>query len=502
MLSIYAPTEFHDQLEGYICREDRLHEVVRLVDLLAERPQASAHSLMIRNGELHTVLDWHNRYPPYILPGEIPLKAETFLGLVYARLDNYERCHDLLAGAHRTLYLELDIINRLQQGLSVSSEELPSSYTPFEEYRLMHNQAVVMHYGPDQTYNPDKHKYFYLEALQSAPNDEYRAFTGQQFALLLLDEGALADAERVLQLVLNGDISPDARIELSRSLTQVWLQQLSPPYQPERLQELRTALRQILSHYEEQDREIDQALTLMDAGNTAHFLENWSEALGCFNKSLTIFQREGLDAMAAEVHYRKGTLLLAWAQQNNPQFYRQAADSLQKAVQVFTRAETPEVYADIQHHLGIIYADIPDDIKKKGIWAGVSTAAFREALDIYKKNTHPYQYGTVCNHYGNALTKYPQAKLSDNFEKALYYYQEALQVRNAAEYPVERSLTLLNYLHAQWHLNMEEDRFDEQRFRDMVQKAEEVLSLTDDPALQREARNHLEKLANLKAAYA
>ena len=81
-------------------------------------------------------------------------------------------------------------------------------------------------------------------------------------------------------------------------------------------------------------------------------------------------------------------------------------------------------------------------------------------------------------------------------------YQEALQVRNAAEYPVERSLTLLNYLHAQWHLNMEEDRFDEQRFRDMVQKAEEVLSLTDDPALQREARNHLEKLANLKAAYA
>ena len=257
MLSVYAPTELHEKLSDYICRVDRLHEVVRLVDLLAERPIANAHSLMISNGELRTVLDWHNVYPPYLLPEEIPLNEQTFLGIVFARLNNYERCHDLLADSRRTLYLELDIINRLQQGIPVSPDELPSSYNSFEEYRLMHNQAVVMHYASDQTYDADKNKYFYLEAMQSAPNDEFRAYTAQQFALLLLDEGALADAERLVQLVLSGDISTDARIELSRSLAQVWLRQLSPPYSAERLGELRTLLQRVLDHYEKQNRPID-----------------------------------------------------------------------------------------------------------------------------------------------------------------------------------------------------------------------------------------------------
>jgi hypothetical protein len=503
MLSVYAPTDIHEQLRSFLQQEDRLEELVRLADLLEERPAANAHSLMIRKGEIYTGIDWHNIYPPYLLPEAIDLDGPNFLGLLYARLNNFERCQGLLSAGNHSLYLELDILNRLQQGIEVAPEEIPSSYSPFEEYRLMHNQAIVLHYSSAlDTPNLNKAKYFYLEALQCAPNEEYRAFTAQHFALLLLDSGAHEDADRVVNIALHSDISADARMELQRTRCQIWTQYLTPPYPQDQLAALQQMMRDVLAHYESQGRNVEQALLLLEAGQVAQFSENWSESHGCYNKALTAFEQENLPLLAAEANYRKGILLLAWAQANNPQFYRPAAESFQKAVQIFTREEAPQVYADIQHHLGIIYADIPDEVKKKSIWAGVSSSAFREALDIYQKDTHPHAYATVCNHYGNALTKYPQAKLSDNFEKALFYYQEALSIRTAAEFPTERCLILLNYLNAQWHLGMEEDKLDETRYQDMVGKAEEAARLATDDALREEAAAHLKELEQLRSAYA
>jgi len=502
MLSVYAPTDAHELLRGFLQQEDRLEELVRLVDLLEERPVANAHSLMIRKGEIHTGIDWHNIYPPYLLPEAIELDAPNFLGLIYARLNNFERCQALLNAHNHGLYLELDIVNRLQQGIQVAPEELPSSYSPFEEYRIMHNQAVVLHYSPtlDET-GLNKAKYFYLEALQCAPNEEYRAFTAQHFALLLLDSNAPEDADRVINIALHSEVSADALVELQRTRCQIWARHMTPPYPQDKLETLQKMTRGVLDHYEQQGRKVDQAILLLEAGQIAQFSENWSESHGCYNKALAVFEQEGLEPFAAETNYRKGILLLAWAQNNNPQFYRPAAESFQKAVQAFTREEAPEAYADIQHHLGIIYADIPDEAKKKSIWAGVSSSAFREALEVYQKDTHPYAYATVCNHYGNALTKYPQAKLSDNFEKALFYYQEALSIRTAAEFPAERCLILLNYLNAQWHLGMEEDKLDEDRYQDMVKKAEEVIRLTTDDELRDEAAAHLKALQKLRNAY-
>ena len=503
MLSVYAPIDIHEQLRSFLQQEERLDELVTIINSLDERPVSNAHSLIIRKGEIYPSIDWHNIYPPYLLPEEIELNASNFLGLIYARLNNFERCHELLSANNRSLYSELDIINRLQQGIAVATSELPSSYSPFEEYRIMHNQAVVMHYGPSPGQEDiNKTKYFYLEALQCAPNEEYRAFSAQQFAQLLLDENALSDADRVLNIALHPDISKDARMELQRTRCQIASQTIAPPYSQEQLQPLQKMIKEVLEHYEQQGRFAEQAILLLEAGVIAQYAKNWSESLGCFNKALQTFEQEGLVPLAAEASYRKGALLLAWAQQDNPQFFRKAAESFQKAVGVFTKESAPEIYADIQHHLGIIYADIPDEVKKKSIWAGVSSSAFREALEVYGKDTHPYAYAAVCNHYGNALTKYPEAKLSDNFEKALFYYQEALSIRIATDFPEERSLTLLNYINAQWHLNMEEDKLDEDRYQDMVHKAEEVKTLTSDTALVEEAAAHLKQLEQLRAAYA
>lgn len=104
----------------------------------------------------------------------------------------------------------------------------------------------------------------------------------------------------------------------------------------------------------------------------------------------------------------------------------------------------------------------------------------------------------LCNHYGNALTKYPSAVHSDNIEKALFYYNEALQIRRADAYPLERATTLLNYVEASWHLNLAGNGSNHALFEDMTAKATEASALTDDPNIREEAASHLEKLEALR----
>ena len=503
MLSIFAPTKYHDTIQSYINAELRLDELIRLVDYLQELPMQQANNILIKEDAIYPLLDWFNQEPPFLLPEDIEFNLGNLLGIIFAKLNNFEKAHAYLSATNPALFQELDFINRIQQGITIDPQELLAAYTPFDEYRLMHNQAIIRHYAAEDKYfEVDKIKYFYLEALQSAPNEEYRAYSGRHFALLLLDLGEMEDAIRVLKAVQHPAISKEAKTALQHALCQVWMTQLSVPYDQDLLGQLKDQLWEVLQVYQKQGRKVDEALVLTDAGIIANYAESWSESLGYFSQAINIFEQEKLPLLAANTYFRKGTLLFTWAKNDNPQFYRPAAESYQKALKVFTRLEAPEVFAEIQHHLGIIYAEMPDDPNKRSIWAAISSSAFQEALTIYTPAHHPYEYASTCNHYGNALLKYPQAKLTDNIEKALFYYQEALKIRTAEQYPMERCLTLMNYLEAQWNLGMPDDQFEEKRYQEMLTAAQEVLNLSPNEDLKTLAEQQLEKLAFLKEAYA
>jgi len=284
-------------------------------------------------------------------------------------------------------------------------------------------------------------------------------------------------------------------------LCQARMELLQPPFDTNLLTTLKADLWQLLETYEQQKRPLETALVLLDAGTICHHEESWSEGLGYLSRSISLLEETETPALLADAYLRKGTLLYSWAQAGNPQFYRKAAEALQVALRTFTREDAPLIYADIQQRLGLVYAEVPDEVKKKAMWAAVSSTAFQEALTILTREEHPQAYATVCNHYGNALVKYPAAKLTDNTEKALYYYQEALQLRPAENFPRERSITLLNYLEAQWNLGMPEDVMDESRFVEMGNCAQEVITIAADPKLSTEAEQHLERLELLKSAY-
>jgi tetratricopeptide (TPR) repeat protein len=198
----------------------------------------------------------------------------------------------------------------------------------------------------------------------------------------------------------------------------------------------------------------------MDASQVANFNESFSEALGYISKAADLLRKEDQPELLAQVQMRKGTLLYTWAQQGNIQFYKGAMEALQEAAKVFTREAAPQQFADIQHLLGIIYSEIPDEAKKKGVWAAVSSSSFKEALNFFTKEQYPYEYATICNHYANAYIKYPASRNSDNVAKSLEMFNQALEIRTAERYPMERALTLLNYVEASWYADNGQDELN------------------------------------------
>lgn len=497
MLSIFATTEYHDQLNQIIAKEDRLNELVDIYDSLEKLPIPSGNSILIKNGGIGFPVDWFNVQPPFLLPEAVDLNENNLLGIIFSKLNNFEKTYFYLKDSNPSFLKELDFMNRLQHGYSVDPNELSSHYTPYEEYRLMHNQAILRYYtSTPETFDLEKAVYFFEEAVKSSPHEEYSAFTGRQFALMYVDLKDPAKALDILEYAETDNISKEAKIELNHTRCQAWMQQLTIPYDEELIAKLKETLWEVLQFYESTERNAESGLLLIDAAHIANVSDSFSESLGYVTKAIRIFDEEKLTELAANAHLRKGTLLYTWAQNGNPQFFKPAVESYHEALKVFTKHVTPDVFADIHHHLAVIYTDMPSDNKKKSIWAGVANSSFNEALEFFTKEKFPYEYGMICNNFGNAFTKFPQAVLSDNYEKSLFYYQEALEVRTA-DYPYERAITLLNFLESSWNVGNTED-FNEGRYKDMVSKAKEVSTLINDEDMLNEAKRHLELLKELK----
>ncbi|MCB0628675.1 MAG: hypothetical protein R2824_22755 [Saprospiraceae bacterium] len=503
MLTIFASSGTLAEVQEIIDSEDRLNELVSVEASLERLPSASGFSLIVDARGIIQPIDWENVSPPYLFARGISLQQSSLLGILFARLGNGEKAWSYLQ-EHPMLAFDLGVSSRLQHGIAIDLEEFSAvlphidKSDPFEKYRLLHNAAVVRHYGfIDDDLHIDEVIHFYQNAIKQAPAKEYAAFTARHYAGLLVDTDQPDKAVSVLEEALNAELSEDARFGLKSILTNAWMKQLTVPYDPALLEQLKATLWEVLQYNERKGRQAEIAMLLVDAAHIANISDSFSESLGYITRAIRIFEAEELEELAAQAHLRKGTLLYTWAQQGNPQFYKPAIDSYQQALKVFRQEVTPDVFADIHHHLAVLYSEMPSDSKKKGIWAGIASASFQEALNYYTRDNFPYEYGMICNNYGNALTRFPQAIHSDNFEKALFYYQEALGVRTPDQ-PYERAITLLNFLEASWKVSNDEEGFNEERYNDMVAKAQEVKSLVTDAGMLEEAQKHLDLLEELK----
>jgi tetratricopeptide (TPR) repeat protein len=467
--------------------EYRLDEWVQLQEAATE----DTH--IVVTDTIEVLPDWNNERPP-ILFAPVAWEPALFLGLIYGLLGNGAKADSLLA-SHPALQQAAALLHGLQKGLAMPV----ATAEPTADYAMLHNHAIAAHYGAEQFVSLPNLAAWYQAALQKAPTDSYRSFTVKHYAILLTDAGLLQEAEDLLQQTLTPTLPETIAIECNNLLYHVWMQRLTVPYDAALLEKLKDNLWHCLQYYEAHGKNVETAMVLTDAAHIATISNSFSEALGYCNRAIAIFEEAALPALAAQAQLRKAALLQTWAQQGNPQFFRTAMQAYQTALSIFTRDAAPDVFAEIQHQLGKVYAEVPDEIKKKGVWAAVSVSSFTEALNFYNKVEYPYEFAMICHSFGTAYTKYPAALHSDNFDKALAWYREALDIRTAAQYPLERTLTLVNYLEASWYVGNKTE-FDENRYSDMLAKAQEILFLSNDEAIRAAAHEHLRQLSLLKEA--
>lgn len=486
MISIFATTDIKNAAEQAINSQHRLNELVSI-----SSNNETPSDIDIINDSIVVLPDWRNVQPPVLLP-LAKFNSDALLGIVYAKLSNYEVAYPLLS-SHTNILNAVDLLNRLQNGIAIEPGILQTT-----DYITAHNHAVALHYGMHSDIpNAEIVNNAYDSALAQAPDELHKTYTANQAALFMLDCGHYGKSEKMLQAVMQNSLPQQAHIALTHTLCNVWMKKMIVPYDAALMEKLKTNLWKCLEYYENNQRMVDAALVLNDAAYIATISNSFSEALGYSNRAIKIFEQENLPELAAQAHLSKANLLQAWAKNDNPQFFRQAIQSYQAALKIFTRDNTPDVFADIQHQLGIVYAAIPDEVKKKSVWAAVSVSSFNEALQYYNKVEHPYEFAMICHSFGNAYTKYPQALHSDNYDKALTWYREALDIRTVADYPFERVITLCNYLEASWFTGNKAE-FDEERYTEMLNVANEILQLTNDEAIIENTKADIEKLKLIK----
>lgn len=498
MLAIFTSNH---EVQKIIDAEFRLNEVVSVKKMTEINDNTDHNYLIVKENGIYLPIDWNNESPPFLLPYPVLFTPNNLLAVVYTKLDNYEMAYPK-AEENPLLLRDIDLLNCIQQGVSVAIPTTPEAFnSAFEEYRFWHNTAIMAHYA-DLTHfvHYSLTRRYYERAFDLAPNDEFRAFTGKHWATLLLDADELTQADQLLANCVAFAISDEAKYELMSVQYGVWLKQLVVPYDAALLEKIKNTLWEVLQYYERQQNHLQTALLLIDASQVANLSNSFAESLGYISRAIQLLDDEAIPELLANAQYRKGTLLFTWASNGNPQFYRPAMEAYQQALRVFNKETTPEVFAEIQHHLGVIYSEVPDEIKVKSVWAAVSVSSFKEALSYFTRETNPYEHARVCNNYANALTKYPEARLADNYGKALVFYRQALEIRTADEYPYERALTILNFLEAAWQVSVPDEAQQRQLFEEMNERALEIKNLTTDPKLTVEANNHLLKMIELKTA--
>jgi tetratricopeptide (TPR) repeat protein len=506
MISILVTTERLEEVKKAIAREEGLSALLMLTD----QPESCPYpDLILEKNTICLSINWRKGIPPLLFADHLPYNDQNLLGAIFLQLGAFDKAM-LYLQEQDGLRTALEIALQMQYGnleaISMAPPVNVSLLSKFERYRQYHNYVLLLHYsGHQQELSLEYVINNYGIALATAPDDEYYAFTTRQLADLYLDMGYLPQAEEAIRQAWQRNLSDMARHALQSSLIQVLLRKLQPPYPKIQLAELTVLLKESLDFYEKTAQPLELGMLSMDAAWVAQLKDNFSEGLACINQAIRLFEEEEVPELQGDAWMRKGTLLYGWAQKGQP-FHQKAIDSYQQALKIFSREVAPYVFADIHHHLALIYSEMPSSKEKKAMLYALASKSFQEALAFFTKEHFPYEYGCVCNNYGNALVKFPNSNFQNTTEKAVSYFEEALSVRHADHHPYERATSLLNLLEAYWQLPLDKQDKESKlrRWSKMKALAKEARALLKDhdSVLLEQADAHLQELEKAKNSYA
>lgn len=487
MLTIYTNPHISNEVESIIKSVEGLAQHIQLSSL-AESGATSNFYLTIDKDIIYWPINWDGTEPPILFPNE-KFTTDSLLALIMTKLGHFELI--------KQFKINSSLQNKINQYQFLISGS--TNYDVFEyedDFKSIHNAAITRQYSGN-TENGINLDELYEKGINKAPTVELKAFTSRQYALYLVDSYKLDKAETILKTLSQQALSQTAFHAVQFDLVNLLMKKVGIPYDFQLINLLKDMITKSIQFYEEVCNDINVAMLLTHASEIANVHQSYSESLGYINRAIEIYENEQIPEFLATAFLRKGTLLYTWAQSGNPQFYKTALETYQHALKIFKKEVTPDIFAEIHHNLGVIYAEIPADEKQKQIWSAISASSFKESLSFYTKEHFPYEHAMVLNNYANALMKYPPSKHGDNFEKAITCFFEVLEIRTAKAYPRERAYTLINFLEACWRVNNVNSTMERVRLKDMLQKANEIKNLIDDPEIIKQAEEHIKRLQEL-----
>lgn len=488
MLTIYADQSSASTVQQLIRTEGNLSEHIEVLenDEMGE-PSVALHFSVFANHLIWSP-DWYNEHVPVYFES-LEFNAQNFYVLVYTKLGHYDLA--LNQAQDKPLMGVIELAIALMQGMPISDEILSqlSSY----------NQALYHQFSPFGQKSEIVLELYNL-AIEQFGSIDWKALALKHKAAFLSDTGANQTALQLIESLLSADgsLPESARVSLKNDWITYSINGLSQLSDAEGLRKIKESIEYCLSFYERVGRELPLAMLLMERASIENVEGELFAALRSIDRAVEIFKLQEAYEFQASALLEKADMLYAWAQQGNIQWYKKALESYNNALKYYPKEEYPEVFADIHHHLAVIYAEMPVVGKQRAVWAAFSATSFKEAMAFYTKQQYPYEYAIIANNYANALMNYPESKNSDNYQKAVYYLTEALDLRKARDYPEERAHTILNYLEACWCVSNVNEHMERVRYTDMVKKAKEIEQLTDDPFLLEKAQEHLKYLKDLK----
>ncbi len=486
MFSVFAKAEEKKALEKAWANWPDREKWVTLYDE-GELPEPGRLTLVARKGRLVPQPDW-SLYDAPLLLWQPDFTPEEVRAICSPPKGDPELPAAFLKAAWTHLTHETPFPKDLLQRARAEAERTDD---PWLRHALMHNLLTVMMFGkeiePDwadeQAPQWDPHteasdlplpvaRFFDLVTF------EWLRHNGQtETALQVLEESLMPIADQ---------LPPESRLLIGvRYLEMYWPEVIHQPDASMR-QAFKDQLWQMVETLADQPRLQTQRALLLEVASIFALVENsFSEALGYIKDALAIAEKLDIAELVQRLTSRKGKILLAWAKTGNqPQFYDQALKVFQQLARTIDPETQPVLYADTQEQIGTIFALKPVDAKKRGIMAGMAEAAFQEALQVVRELGLEQEYARICNNYGNVLQEFPDSRFTDKYEKAMFYYQEAIDRRPPDRFPDERARLQANYIHAALNARNQDDALIE----DVLRRADEIIELSNDPELVRLAR--------------
>lgn len=159
-------------------------------------------------------------------------------------------------------------------------------------------------------------------------------------------------------------------------------------------------------------------------------------------------------AFRAELWLNLGTVLQETASGRREPLL-EAARAYQEAVRCGLSLDfLPELYAFAQSNLALVYLTLPARDAGDRLRRGIAVQGLREALKVYRSDTHPEMWSSAQLNLANALQYLPSSHPAENLQQSVRLYEELLTVRDRALDPLGYARLLANQANALAHLGI------------------------------------------------